>query len=39
LKQIVLDAGALIALFHTRDRFHQEAESGFRQLFQQNTIL
>jgi predicted nucleic acid-binding protein len=39
LRQIVLDAGALIALFYADDRFHAEAETGFRQLFQQNTIL
>jgi predicted nucleic acid-binding protein len=39
LKQIVLDAGALIALFHAGDRFHLEAETGFRQLFRQKTIL
>ncbi len=39
LKQIVLDAGALIALFHERDRHHAAAKLGFRQLFQQNTTL
>jgi predicted nucleic acid-binding protein len=39
LKQIVLDAGALIALFYENDRYHLEAELGFRQLFQQKTIL
>ncbi|MCY6489745.1 type II toxin-antitoxin system VapC family toxin [Leptolyngbya sp. GGD] len=39
MKQIVLDAGALIALFHERDRHHIEAELGFRQLFQRKTTL
>lgn len=39
MKQIVLDAGALIALFHENDRHHTEAELGFRQLFQHRTIL
>jgi predicted nucleic acid-binding protein len=34
-----LDAGALIALFYEHDRYHAEAELGFRQLFQQKTIL
>ena len=39
MKQIVLDAGALIALFYENDRYHAEAELGFRQLFQQKTTL
>ena len=39
MKQIVLDAGALIALFHQNDRYHAEADLGFRQLFQQKTVL
>lgn len=39
MKQIVLDAGALIALFYDGDRHHRETGLGFRQLFQQKTIL
>jgi predicted nucleic acid-binding protein len=39
LKQIVLDAGPLIALFHEKDHHHTDAELGFRQLFQQKAIL
>jgi len=39
LRQIVLDAGALIALFYAGDRHHIEAVTGFRQLLRQKTIL
>ncbi|MCY7278354.1 MAG: type II toxin-antitoxin system VapC family toxin [Phormidesmis sp. CAN_BIN44] len=39
MRQIVLDAGALIALFYAGDRHHTEAVTGFRQLLGQKTIL
>jgi len=39
LKQLVLDAGPLIALFSTKDTDHRICEAGFEQLSQSQTIL
>lgn len=39
MKQIVLDAGPLIALFYAKDTFHEQCVDGFRQLIQNKTIL
>ena len=37
MKQLVLDAGPLIALFYSQDSYHQEAVKGFQQLHQWKT--
>jgi len=39
LKQLVLDAGPLIALFSTKDTDHRICKAGFEQLSQSQTIL
>jgi len=39
LKQLILDAGPLIALFYAKDSYHQKAVKGFTQLNQQKTQL
>jgi predicted nucleic acid-binding protein len=39
LKQIVLDAGPLIALFYSKDTYHTQCVAGFRQLIESNTLL
>lgn len=39
MKQIVLDAGPLIALFYAQDTYHQQCLAGFTQLHQSKTIL
>jgi len=39
LKQIVLDAGPLIALFYVKDTYHNQCVSGFRHLIESNTLL
>jgi predicted nucleic acid-binding protein len=39
LKQIVIDAGPLIALFYAKDTYHTQCVKGFVQLHQSRTIL
>ena len=39
MKQIVLDAGPLIALFYAKDTYHQQCVDGFGQLIERNTLL
>lgn len=39
MKQIVLDAGPLIALFYAKDTYHSQCVEGFRQLMQSHTLL
>lgn len=39
MKQLVLDAGPLIALFYGKDRDHAICVSGFQQLSRSNTVL
>lgn len=39
MKQLVLDASPLIALFYGQDNYHQEALKGFQQLYQWKTQL
>ncbi len=39
MKQLILDAGPLIALFYEKDSYHDEALIGFTQLKQQKTQL
>jgi predicted nucleic acid-binding protein len=39
LKQLILDAGPLIALFYQKDSYHQLAIKGFRSLNQNKTQL
>ncbi|MEL6319858.1 MAG: type II toxin-antitoxin system VapC family toxin [Cyanobacteria bacterium J06626_14] len=39
MKQIVLDAGPLIALFYAKDTYHAQCVAGFRQLIESNTLL
>jgi predicted nucleic acid-binding protein len=39
LKQLILDASPLIALFYEKDSYHQSAIKGFTQLNQEKTQL
>jgi predicted nucleic acid-binding protein len=39
LRQLVLDAGPLIALFYAKDSYHSQSVAGFTQLSQARTIL
>lgn len=39
MKQIVIDAGPLIALFYAKDIDHQICVTGFTQLIQTNTSI
>ncbi len=39
MKQIVLDAGPLIALFYAKDTYHKQCVDGFRQLIESNILL
>ena len=39
MKQLVLDASPLIALFYSKDSYHSQAVQGFTQLNQSRTIL
>lgn len=39
MKQIVLDAGPLIALFYSKDTYHEQCVVGFSQLVEKNTLL
>ncbi len=39
MKQIVIDAGPLIALFYAKDTYHTQCVTGFTQLHQSRTIL
>lgn len=39
MKQIVLDAGPLIALFYATDTYHAQCVAGFSQLIEGNTLL
>lgn len=39
MRQLVLDAGPLIGLFHATDTYHNQCVSGFNQLSQSRTLL
>ncbi|MEO1635569.1 MAG: type II toxin-antitoxin system VapC family toxin [Cyanobacteria bacterium J06631_9] len=39
MKQIVLDAGPLIALFYAKDTYHAQGVAGFSQLIESDTLL
>lgn len=39
MKQLVLDAGPLIALFYAKDTYHSQCVAGFTQLNQAKTVL
>lgn len=39
MKQLVLDAGPLIAFFYAKDTDHLRCKAGFEQLFEAKTIL
>jgi predicted nucleic acid-binding protein len=39
LKELVIDAGPLIALFYARDAYHTDSDRGFQQLKQQSVKL
>lgn len=39
MKQIVIDAGPIIALFYVKDTYHTQCVAGFTQLHQSRTIL
>ncbi len=39
MKQLILDAGPLIALFYAKDSYHQKAVNGFSQLSKEKTKL
>ncbi|MDJ0661948.1 MAG: hypothetical protein QNJ42_21045 [Crocosphaera sp.] len=39
MKQLVLDASPLIALFYGKDNYHEEAVIGFQQLYTNKTQL
>lgn len=39
MKQLVVDAGPIIALFYAKDTYHSQGVAGFTQLSKAKTVL